>query len=153
MVWSGECNNLQDRREDDADARYLMPAQINFVDRLEVSEEKSPRSMQATLSIGVCDDEEEDDDDEEEDEVVEVVMEGAVVVEVEFVVRVTASKAIPAPVAPPPMTKISQQGCGSDGSGEVVDDDDDEEEEEEVDADPTSLKDDDAVIAALIPEP
>ena len=70
------------------------------MDRLDVSEEKSPRSMQATLSIGVC-------GKEEEVVVVVVVMEGAVVVKVEFVVRVTASKAIPAPVAPPPMTKIS----------------------------------------------
>ena len=78
-----------------------MPAQINFVDRLDVSEEKSPRSMQATLSIGVC------DDDDDELVVVElVVMIGANVVVV-AAVRVTASKAIPAPVAPPPMTKIS----------------------------------------------
>ena len=46
--------------------------------------------MQATLSIGVC----------EEGDVVESVV--AVVA-----VRVTASNAIPAPVAPPPTTKMS----------------------------------------------
>lgn len=88
-------SNFHDSREEDADARYLMPAQISFVDRLEVSEEKSPRSMQATFSIGgVCDD---DDDD------VSLLLMLAVVV----LVRVTASKAIPAPVAPPPITRMS----------------------------------------------
>lgn len=53
MVDMGDVNKFQERREEDAEARYLMPAQISFVDRLEVSEEKSPRSMQATLSNGV----------------------------------------------------------------------------------------------------
>lgn len=84
-------SNFHESREEDADARYLMPAQISFVDRLDVSEEKSPRSMQATLSIG-------DDDDDE------LLLLLLVVV---VLVRVTASKAIPAPVAPPPITRMS----------------------------------------------
>ncbi len=76
------------------------------MDRLDVSEEKSPRSMQATLSIGVCDDDDDDDDDVDDGLLLVAVVELVARAVVE-VVRVTASKAIPAPVAPPPMTKIS----------------------------------------------
>ena len=74
-------------RAEDAEARYLIPAQISLVDRLDVSEAKSPRSMQATFN-------DDDDDDDDDDDSCSIV-------------RVTASKAMPAPVAPPPMTRMS----------------------------------------------
>ena len=77
------------------------------MDRLDVSEEKSPRSMQATLSIGVCDDDDDDDVEEFDVGLLLVAVVELVARAVVEVVRVTASKAIPAPVAPPPMTKIS----------------------------------------------
>ena len=67
-------------RAADADARYFIPAHISFVEREDVSDAKSPRSMHATFkSDGLP----------------------------SGVVRVAASNAIPAPVAPPPITNTS----------------------------------------------
>ena len=45
----GLVRSFSDRSEAEAVARYLMPAQINFVLREDVSDAKSPRSIQATF--------------------------------------------------------------------------------------------------------
>jgi hypothetical protein len=73
IVAIGFVNKFLDKRAAEAVAMYFRPAQINLVDRDEVSEAKSPRSIQATFNP-----------------------------------LAAASKAIPAPVAPPPITRRSK---------------------------------------------
>ena len=48
-VLIGFVTSLLERRETDAVAKYRMPAQMSLVLREDVSDAKSPRSMQATL--------------------------------------------------------------------------------------------------------
>ena len=48
-VWMGLVNRFQLSSPEAATARYLIPAQSNFVDRLDVSDAKSPLSISATL--------------------------------------------------------------------------------------------------------
>ena len=85
----GEVNKFHEINAALADAKYLIPAHINFVDRDDVSDAKSPRSIHATFNPLF------DSSSPFEFELLEVV------------VRVAASNAIPAPVAPPPITNTS----------------------------------------------
>lgn len=78
MVAIGFHNSWRDNNAANAVPRYRMPAHTSLVDRDDVSEAKSPRSMQATDNP-----------------------------------RDAASKAIPAPVAPPPITNKSNTLLGS----------------------------------------
>ena len=87
-VLMGEVNKFHEINAALADAKYLIPAHINLVDREDVSDAKSPRSMHATFNPLF--------DSSPPFELLD-----------EVVVRVAASNAIPAPVAPPPITNIS----------------------------------------------